>query len=195
KITYPQDGVTISGEVIVTVEANDDSGVSKVELYKNGLVLAVDSEEPYEFYWNTASDPDGTYILAARAYDKAGNLGESSSVSVNVYNSATKVVDVSPPRVRITQPLDGSKVSRTTDVVVSAWDESGISRVEIRIDGKLVAKDSGEPYVYRWNTRSVKDGWHTVTAEAYDNNGNVAEARIEVYVSNRNGGSQVSLRR
>ncbi|MEM0011445.1 MAG: hypothetical protein QXT84_07130 [Candidatus Bathyarchaeia archaeon] len=37
----------------------------------------------------------------------------------------------------------------------------------------------------RWNTRSVRDGWHTITAKAYDKYGNAAEATVKVYVSNR----------
>jgi subtilisin family serine protease len=69
KITYPSDGDTVSGAITVKVDASDDSGVSKVELYKNGVLFAVDSEAPYEFYWDTTADPDGVYVLAAKAYD------------------------------------------------------------------------------------------------------------------------------
>jgi subtilisin family serine protease len=183
KITCPSDGDTVSGAITVKVDASDDSGVSKVELYKNGVLFAVDSEAPYEFYWDTTADPDGVYVLAAKAYDLAGNCGESSNVSVNVVNA--KVSDNNPPSVSIVQPLNGSTVSKTIDVVASASDESGISRVEFYIDGKLAATVSCEPYVYRWNTRSVKNGWHTLTVKAYDKNGNTADASIKVYVSNR----------
>ena len=183
KITYPSDGDTVSGTITVKVDASDGSGVSKVELYKNGALFAVDSEAPYEFYWDTTADPDGVYVLAAKAYDLAGNCGESSNVSVNVVNA--KVSDNNPPSVSIAQPLNGSTVSKTINVVASASDESGISRVEFYIDGKLAATVSGEPYVYMWNTRSVKNGWHTLTVKAYDKNGNTADASIKVYVSNR----------
>ena len=183
KITCPSDGDTVSGAITVKVDASDDSGVSKVELYKNGVLFAVDSEAPYEFYWDTTADPDGLYVLAAKAYDVAGNCGESSSVSVDVVNA--KVSDNNPPSVSIVQPLNGSTVSKTIDVVASASDESGISKVEFYIDGKLAATVSCELYVYRWNTRSVKNGWHTLTVKAYDKNGNTEDASIKVYVSNR----------
>ncbi|MEM3478744.1 MAG: S8 family serine peptidase [Candidatus Bathyarchaeia archaeon] len=181
EITYPRSGDTVSGAVVVSVSASDDRGVARVELFKNGVLFAVDSEEPYEFYWDTTTEPDGAYTLVARAYDAAGNVGESNAVSVNVVNFR----DVKPPAVSIVKPLDGSTASRTIDVVASAWDESGVSRVEFYVDGKLAATVSAEPYVYRWNTRSVKDGWHTITAKAYDKYGNAAEATIKVYVSNR----------
>ncbi|MEM1515709.1 MAG: Ig-like domain-containing protein [Candidatus Bathyarchaeia archaeon] len=87
--------------------------------------------------------------------------------------------------VSIVSPSNGSTVSKTTNIVVSARDESGVSRVEFYIDGKLVARDATEPYSYRWNTRSVRDGWHMITIKAYDIYGNKAEVTIKVYVANR----------
>jgi hypothetical protein len=48
-----------------------------------------------------------------------------------------------------------------------------------------VATDSEEPYVYRWNTKSVKNGWITIMVRAYDSFGNYAEASIRVYVHNK----------
>ncbi|MEM0254287.1 MAG: S8 family serine peptidase [Candidatus Bathyarchaeia archaeon] len=188
KITYPENGATVSGAITVSVQASDNTAVSKVELYINGTLLAIDTEAPYEFYWDTSSERSGTYMLQAKAYDKAGNIGESDKVTVYITNYATnmvKTVDTNPPVVSILQPQSGATVSRTVDIRVEAKDESGISKVEFYINGKLVATVNAEPYTYRWNTRSVKDGWYTITAKAYDNFGNTAQAGIEVYVSNR----------
>lgn len=181
EITYPRSGDTVSGGVTVSVRASDDVGVVKVELYINGVLFATDQDEPYEFYWDTTADPDGEYTLVAKAYDAAGNVGESSPVVVKVAN----VRDVKPPTVSIVSPQDGSRVSRFVDIVVSAYDESGISKVEFYINGRLVATDTSEPYSYRWNSRSVRDGWYTITVKAYDKYGNAAEASVKVYVSNR----------
>ncbi|MEM0049859.1 MAG: Ig-like domain-containing protein [Candidatus Bathyarchaeia archaeon] len=142
-------------------------------------VAAAGNTGKYEDY------ADNPYTVLARAmigaYDAAGNLGESGAVSVNVVNS----MDVKPPTVSIIKPSDGSTVSKRAHIVASAWDESDISRVEFYVDGKLAATVSAEPYTYRWNTRSVRDGWHTITAKAYDKYGNAAEATVKVYVSNR----------
>jgi len=60
-ITYPNDGATISGSIIVTVDAKDNTAVSKVELYKNGALFAVDFDALYEFYWDTTCDSDGPH--------------------------------------------------------------------------------------------------------------------------------------
>jgi len=182
-IMYPENGAVISGSVIVKVQASDNTAITKVELYINGTLFATDTEAPYEFYWDTTTNRNGAYTIQAKAYDKAGNISESSIIIIYVANSV-KVIDTNPPTLKILQPQNGVTVSRTIDVVASAWDESGVSRVEFYVDGKLVATVSAEPYMYRWNTRSVRDGWHTITAKAYDKYGNAAKATVKVYVSN-----------
>jgi hypothetical protein len=181
-ITYPKNGATVSGGLAVTVDASDNVAVSKVGLYRDGMLFAVDSDAPYEFYWDTNNDQNGVHTLQAKAYDASNNAGESNAVSVNVANKAK---DTTPPTISIIQPQNGTTVSGTNDVTASAWDESGISKVEFYINGKLVATDSQEPYLYRWNTRSAKNGWVTITGKAYDTLNNCAEASIKVYVSNR----------
>jgi subtilisin family serine protease len=181
-ITYPNDGATISGSIVVTVDTSDDVAVSKVELYKNGALFAVDYDAPYEFYWDTNNDPDGVCTLLAKAYDTSNNIGESNIVSVNVANKAK---DTTPPTINIIQPINGSTLSGTIDILVSAWDESGIQKIEFYINDKLKATDSAQPYTYRWNTKKIKDGWYWITVKAYDNSGNISETKIRVYVSNR----------
>ncbi|MBS7652650.1 hypothetical protein KEJ13_05915, partial [Candidatus Bathyarchaeota archaeon] len=170
-------------------------GVSRVELYKDGALFAVDAEAPYEFYWDTTSDQDGSHSLKAVAYDDAGNTGESKTTSVNVENnkSETKSVNIddSPPEIDILHPQNYSKVSKTVDIKVNVTDNSRISKVEFYIDNKLVAtvmltsSCSTETYTYRWNTRSVKDGWHKITVKAYDINENDAEISVTVNVTNK----------
>jgi len=181
-ITYPKDGATVSGSITITVDASDNVAVSKVELYIDGTLFAVDFDAPYEFYWDTNNNQDGVHTLQAKAYDTSNNVGESNIVSVSVNNQAK---DTKPPTLSIISPQNGSTISGTIYIQASAWDESGISKIEFYINGKLVATDGEYPYAYRWNTRSVKDGWHTITVKAYDVAGNSAEASIRVYVSNR----------
>ena len=183
KITYPVDGATVSGAIVVSVDASDDLGVSKVELYKDGALFAVDSDAPYEFYWDAANEPDGVHVLMAKAYDAAGNIGESDAVNVIVANNIS--ADNTPPTVSIVKPKNKQTVSKITNIVVSASDESGIGGVEFYVDDVLIAVVSAEPYAYRWDTKTAENGWHKITVRAYDNFGNSAEASIEVYVRNK----------
>lgn len=118
----------------------------------------------------------------AKAYDSSGNVGASSPLCTS---NANRAKDTAPPTVSITQPLNGATVSGTINVTALAWDESGISNIEFYTDDKLMATDSQYPYVYRWNTKSVKNGWHMIMVRAYDSSGNHADASTKVYVYNR----------
>jgi len=51
--------------------------------------------------------------------------------------------------------------------------------VEILIDGELVASLDEQPYEYLWDTFSLRK--HTITAIAYDDQGNIASAEREVF--------------
>jgi hypothetical protein len=180
-ITSPTDGSTVSDGITISMEANDNVAVSKVELYKDGTLFATDDQSPWQFYWNTLNDLNGAHTLVAKAYDTSGNVGESNPVTVNVSNT----VDKTPPTVSINSPSDGAKVKGFVSISVSATDSSGISKVDFYIDNVLKTSDYTTPYVYSWNSKSVKDGSHTITARAYDSFNNWAQASISVYVSNK----------
>jgi chitinase len=85
-IASPQDGSTVKGTVIVKARATDNMGVTKVEFYVNGVLKKTDKVAPYRYSWDTGSVANGENTLIARAYDKAGNMGEFA-VTVTVNNS------------------------------------------------------------------------------------------------------------
>jgi subtilisin family serine protease len=86
-ITSPSNGSIVSGGITVSVTASDNVAVSKVELYKDGNLFATDATSPWEFYWNTASDTNDLHTLVAKAYDTSSNVGQSNTVTVNVFNT------------------------------------------------------------------------------------------------------------
>ena len=82
----PGSNSSINGTVTVTASASDDVGVSMVECYRNGTLLFASNVAPYTFNWNTTTVANGSHTLLARAYDSAGNIGQSATVSVTVNN-------------------------------------------------------------------------------------------------------------
>ncbi len=82
------------------------------------------------------------------------------------------------PIVQITSPTDGSPVSGTVDIVVTATDNDGVVKVEFYIDGSKVGEDTSSPYIYSWNTITYSEGSHDLKARAYDNAGNIGESPI-----------------
>jgi hypothetical protein len=120
--------------------------------------------------------------LVAIAYDAAGNVATSSTVSVNVSNAAPAVVaDTTAPVVAITNPTSGA-VSGTVNVTVNASDNSGAAGINmsVYIDGQLKASGAGSSLSYSWNTRKLASGTHTVQAVAKDAAGNTSTTSVQV---------------
>jgi hypothetical protein len=90
-LTAPVAGATVSGTTTLTASASDDVGVSRVEFYVGTTPLGTVSAAPYMLTWNTTGYPNGGYTLMARAYDAAGNVGQSAQVQVTVSNAVTSV--------------------------------------------------------------------------------------------------------
>jgi chitodextrinase len=89
-ITSPRSGVTIKNTITVSVSAASTLAISKVELYMDSTLVGTDTASPYSFSWNTTKTSNGTHVLTAKAYDAAGTVGTSASVSVNVRNPKVK---------------------------------------------------------------------------------------------------------
>ena len=95
------------------------------------------------------------------------------------------VADLSGPEVSIDHPPPGAELTGIVNIDVTATDEaSGMDRVEFSVDGSMVSSDSSTPYSYAWDSTTVADGSVTITATAYDNDGNTATDSITLTVSN-----------
>ncbi len=94
--------------------------------------------------------------------------------------------DTTPPSVSITSPASSATVSGTTSITANASDNVGVAGVEFRVDTVSIGpEDTTSPYSISWNTTSVSNGFHTITAIARDTSGNtVTSANIVVNVSN-----------
>ncbi|MDQ4124525.1 MAG: DNRLRE domain-containing protein [Actinomycetota bacterium] len=185
-VTSPAANAKVAGSVKITADASDDRRVDKVELLKDGVVLATDTSAPYETTWNTTTADNGVRTLTARATDDAGNVTTSAPVSVTVENSA-------PPATNVTSPLGGATVKGTLTVSANATDDVGVERVEFYFDGNRIGlPDTAAPYSVSWNTldpaQPAFDGAHELTTRAYDTHGQMtASAPVNVSAGNTAG--------
>jgi hypothetical protein len=81
-----------------------------------------------------------------------------------------------PPVSTIEAPADGSTVSGINTVVINASDNVAVTRVEIYLDGVLLATDISKPYGIAWDTTTVSNGSHTLQTRAYDAAGNAGSS-------------------
>ena len=84
-IVSPAAGAVLSGNATVTVSADDDVRVEKVDLWIDGQQRAIDLTEPYSFTIDTTTLAEGTHSIEARAYDIDGKRA-SAARSVTVSN-------------------------------------------------------------------------------------------------------------
>ena len=179
-VTAPAGGSTVSGaNVSVTASANDDRGVTQVQFELDGANLgSADTGAPFSVTWNTTAASNGTHTLTAVARDAAGNSTRSANVQVTVDNGA-------PPTVSLTAPAAGS-VSGTVAVSANAADDRGVAGVQFRVDGNnLGSADTSSPYSVNWDTLTVANGNHTLTAVATDSDGaTTTSAGVVVNVQN-----------
>lgn len=186
-ILDPLGGATVTGLVPVDIEAIDNIGVARTELWVNNTNVAVDTSEPFAFTWDSLGVKNGIANVFIRAFDAAGNVTISSPVEINVDNPATIVaVDTEPPVVKIINPVAGN-VSGNVTITVNASDNSDSSAISLSlyIDGNLKASGTGGTLSTSWNTRTkaVKTDTHTIQAVAKDAAGNTSTTSVNVIVS------------
>ena len=178
-ITFPANATTVAGTVSVTADAADNVGVAKVEFYVNGALKTTSSAAPHLFSWDTTQLTPGSYTLTTKAYDAAGNVGQSQSVTVNVAN------DLLAPTVSLTSPASYTTVSGSINIAANSADNVGVSKVEFYLNDVLLTATNMAPYTYNWDTKSAANGVHTLTAKAYDATGNVGQSQtVTINVSN-----------
>lgn len=178
-ITSPGAG-TVKGVIPVDVSATDNVGVTKVELYANGILVATDLTAKYSFSWDTSKVVDGTASLVAKAYDSAGNKASSPTVSVTVANTTTTTADTIKPIITSLNLKQGSVISPTLQYVnVSATDNVGVARIKVYLAGTPITF-TGSSFSYSWNTSALAAGWHRVSIYAYDAANNYAYTYFDV---------------
>ena len=88
RIIYPKNNAQVTDTTSISVEASDDKGVVKVEMYINNATSwdRTFYVEPYRYLWTTPQTQDSTkYRIYAKAYDGDGNVTSSNVVDVVVY--------------------------------------------------------------------------------------------------------------
>jgi glucose/arabinose dehydrogenase/PKD repeat protein len=101
-------------------------------------------------------------------------------------NGSGTPLDTTPPTVSISAPSNGASVKDIVNVTANASDNVGIDHVQFQVDGTDAGSaDSDAPYALAWDTRTVPNGSHTLTARAFDTSGNSKlSAAVTVNVSN-----------
>jgi subtilisin family serine protease len=95
-------------------------------------------------------------------------------------------VDTTAPVAAIAAPLANSSVSGLVGVTVNASDNVGVARVDLKVNGTVIATDTSAPYAFSWDSTGTANGMANVVAVAYDAAGNAGtSATVAVNVANQ----------
>ncbi|MCP6718615.1 MAG: Ig-like domain-containing protein [Patescibacteria group bacterium] len=172
-ILSPIDDSTVSGTILINMDATDANGISSYAIYIDGVYRSGTKS----YLWDTTQESDGIHTILCEATDPFGKTG-SNSISIIVNNSGG--ADTTPPIVTIISPVANSTVSDIVTITMSATDANGISSYAIYINDILRSGTN----VYSWNTTQEINGSHTILCEAIDPSGNNGSDTISVTVNN-----------
>ena len=158
-LTSPVSGATVGSVVTLQATATDDAGVTRVDFLVNGVLLASDTTAPYAAEWNSNSTADGNYTLTARAHDVLSNVATSAPVTVTTKQPTTTVA--------LTAPSHNAYVKGLVSLTSAATDSEGVAKVEFYVDGTLLGTDTSAPYELSWDSTTLADGAHALSAKAY----------------------------
>jgi hypothetical protein len=184
-----------SNEACGSVAATFDVTVAKAGTGSGTVVSApagincgsdcVGSYVPSGIVTLTATPVGGSFFSGWSGGGCAGTGPCVMAGNAKVTVTATFSLDNTLPTVSITSPASGSSVSGSVSVAVSAADHAAVARVELWVDGALVATDTAAPWSFAWNSTAQPNGAHSLLAKAYDAAGNAgSSASISVTVNN-----------
>ena len=180
-LTSPNNNETVSGTVSVTATAEDNVAVERVEFRIDGTLIATDTVAPFSTTMDASSAASGFYTIEVKAFDTSGNASLVDTVQIVIEEPIVEAPDSLPPSVNILSPSGGSTLQNKTTVTASASDENGVVEMKVYVDGSLKATRATGSLTWRWNTRKVSKGAHTIRIEAKDSVGNVGFDEIVVY--------------
>ena len=177
-IIYPVDGQAVSGTIKVSVGASDETDLKQVNLFIDGEMVAASENPLLEYIWDTATIADNqNHSLYATATDKSDNNGFSGNVIVRVVTGSFP--DTLAPVITILNPVTGSTVMDTVNVVSQVYDENVIDKVDYFVDGELIHTTSQVPYSYQWIVTNYENGSsHNLFGVAYDANQNSSVSNV-----------------
>ncbi|OPY31886.1 MAG: hypothetical protein A4E32_01490 [Methanomassiliicoccales archaeon PtaU1.Bin124] len=183
-IKTPTSGATVGGVISVTADAAGTGGrtIATVTLSVDGASAGTLTAAPYSWSVDTYLLNKGAHTLNVTATDSIGQVA-SSVISVTVNNDA--------PALSITSPTNGTIVSGSILIQVSATTATGSPSVTMFIDGTSIGTISAAPYQWTVDTTTLTDGVHMWSFEAVSSKGNSSKSSLTLTVSNQ--GPTISL--
>lgn len=187
-VSQPQEGAVISQPSSVNATASDASGIARVEFYFDNQLRGTETQPPFTLAWDPAQATEGAHVWRVVAVDEAGR---STTITRNITVARGQVSDTEGPT--ITEPrlggatlADGLVIARAGTVSARIVDPSGVARVNLLLDGNVVATATeSQPgtFAATLDITAVPNGAHVLALRAQDSLGNARLASFNVTVA------------
>jgi Bacterial Ig domain/Bacterial Ig-like domain len=128
--------------------------------------------EPFGVRVNSRAVKDGRHTLTFELTDLAGNTGVARR---------TVYIDNTLPSIAVTKaPATNAKLTKKVTLKAKASDAYGVAKVQLLVDGKVVATDTQAGYQFTLNPKKYGKKF-TVQMRAYDRAGNVRYSAKRTY--------------
>lgn len=179
---------TVSGNVVLSVEATDNLNLSKAVLTMDGVALTTinlsEKTSTITYTWETAYIANGSHVIKAVVYDSANNASNEKTLSFTTSNANLPPVAV----------ITGASVAKINDEktfsATNSYDQNGgtiASYIWSVSGGATIVSGQGT------NSLTVKmpssETKVTVTLKVTDNEGAVSEVTSKEINVRENGGS------
>ncbi|AKJ03807.1 trypsin domain protein [Archangium gephyra] len=139
--------LTAGNAYVIRASASDDRGVRQVEFYLDGALIST-RQAPYEVTWTPSSSNVGGHTWFAKAYDLAGNVTTSASVSVTVQSPPT-----SPNSLPYSASNTNSAQQNTVNRIIAL---SAGQTLTLGTCGVTGSSFSGDTYLRLYNSSGVQ---------------------------------------
>jgi len=170
RIDYPQGRVVImqNQDIDIRATATDVTGISRVELWVDGLLAAAHGHTPQQFTFRWHTDRIGDRDVWVRAISVSGGVADSAHVTIGI-------ADDNPPKLKVRLSQTTVPVGTRVEVHTKAYDSKGVTRIILLVNGNAVKTWNapgprvGEASVHvtqKWKPASP--GTYNINVQAWD---------------------------
>ena len=184
-MTSPAAGTTLTGPATLSANAADNVAVDHVDFYVDGIQMETVKSAPYQLLLDSTSLNNGAHTMSARVVDSSGNSKTTAAISVTVNNQTPPAPDTTAPTVSMRSHRAGATLTGMVTLAANASDNVGVYSVGFLLDGTQIANTGTAPYQVSFDSTSLSNGPHTLSARAVDGAGNSkTSAAVTVTVNN-----------
>ncbi|MGV8040272.1 MAG: S8 family serine peptidase [Thermoanaerobaculaceae bacterium] len=154
--------------------------------YPNGLNKTSGADHTNNVEQVKVTSPaSGTWSIRVKGYNVPGNgVSGTTSQPYALVVSGVSGAACNPPTVSVSAPAAGAALTGTVTLSANVTADPAATQVEFLVDGSVVGTDTASPWSISWNSASVGDGSHTITARATNSCGSTTSAGVGVTTNN-----------